>query len=184
MRAPQHRHDREPLILVQESNRAIGTASKRIVHAKGLLHRAFSIFLVDARGRILLQRRQLTKYHSGGLWANTCCGHPQPGETTRAAARRRLREELGMSAALEFRFHARYRARLGPDMHENELVYIYFGRIEGRAVPNHEEASELDLLSLPRLRKRCAAQPAAFTVWLRHYLTHHYEELALAVRDL
>jgi isopentenyl-diphosphate Delta-isomerase len=97
---------------------------------------------------------------------------------------RRLREELGMRANLEFRFHARHRARLGMDLHENELVYVYFGRIEGRAVPNHAEASELDLLCLPRLRERCEAQPATFTVWLRHYLTHHYAELARAVRDL
>src|SRR5690242_13674137 len=77
----------EQLILVDETNRAIGTAGKTVVHRKGLLHRAFSIFLVDERGRVLLQRRSPTKYHSGGLWANSCCGHPRPGERTSSAAR-------------------------------------------------------------------------------------------------
>ena len=79
----------ETLILVDARNRRVGTASKRTVHEQGLRHRAFSIFLVDPAGRILLQQRAATKYHSGGLWANSCCGHPRPGERTEAAAQRR-----------------------------------------------------------------------------------------------
>ena len=86
----------ERLILVDEKNRAIGVGEKTPVHRAGLLHRAFSIFIVDDQGRILLQRRSRQKYHSGGLLANSCCGHPRPGETTQAAARRRLTEELGI----------------------------------------------------------------------------------------
>ena len=93
MKAPKGSN--EPLILVDESNRAIGAAPKQAIHVAGLLHRAFSIFMVDARGRILLQQRNPRKYHSGGLWANSCCGHPRPGERTVTAARRRLNEELG-----------------------------------------------------------------------------------------
>ena len=85
----------EELILVDSRNRALGEAEKWAVHKKGLLHRAFSIFLVDHEGRLLLQRRSAIKYHSAGLWANSCCGHPRPHERTLAAARRRLREELG-----------------------------------------------------------------------------------------
>src|SRR5690349_14443430 len=96
----------ENLILVDERNRAIGREEKWAVHKQGRLHRAFSIFLVDARGRLLLQRRSRAKYHSAGQWANSCCGHPRPGERTLAAARRRLREELGAGAALQFGFRA------------------------------------------------------------------------------
>src|SRR5262245_24219746 len=112
----------EQLILVDERNRAVGTGGKDAIHRKGLLHRAFSIFIVDARGRILLQQRNPKKYHSGGLWANSCCGHPRPGERTVVAARRRLNEELGLTAALSFAFFARYRADLDHGMQENEFV--------------------------------------------------------------
>src|SRR5213080_4797375 len=102
----------EQLILVDERNRAGGHAGKTAVHRQGLLHRAFSIFVVDDAGRLLLQRRSLQKYHSGGLWANSCCGHPRPGERTVSAARRRLNEELGVANDLEFGFFARYDAGL------------------------------------------------------------------------
>jgi isopentenyl-diphosphate delta-isomerase len=183
MNASTHLHE-EPLILIAESNRAIGTAGKLTVHAQGLLHRAFSIFLVDSGGRILMQRRQITKYHSGGLWANTCCGHPRPGERTRAAAARRLREEMQIDADLQFRFHTRYQADLGGGMHENELVYVYFAPLHGETSPNPEEASAIELLSLARLRQACAAAPASFAVWLHHYLVNHYREIALAVNAI
>ena len=126
----------EPLILVDERNRAVGTAGKMAVHRAGLLHRAFSIFIVDARGRIVLQRRSAKKYHSAGLWANSCCGHPRPGERTLAAAHRRLHEELGISSPLVFGFYARYQADLDHGMHENEFVYVYFGPLIGELAPN------------------------------------------------
>src|SRR5262245_60091810 len=102
----------ERLILVDERNRAAGVGGKNAVHRKGLLHRAFSIFIVDDKGRLLLQKRSATKYHSGGLWANSCCGHPRPGEPTVTAARRRLAEELAIEAPLTFGFFSRYRAAL------------------------------------------------------------------------
>src|SRR5215207_10202007 len=102
----------EQLILVDEGNRATGAAGKTAVHRDGLLHRAFSIFLVDDRARLVLQQRNPKKYHSGGLWANSCCGHPRPGERTMTAARRRLSEELGVTAALSFGFFSRYRTPL------------------------------------------------------------------------
>ena len=101
----------EQLILVDERNRATGSAGKTAIHRSGLLHRAFSIFMVDGRGRIVLQQRSREKYHSGGLWANSCCGHPRPGERTYPAARRRLGEELGVTGELSFGFFARYRGR-------------------------------------------------------------------------
>jgi len=87
---------RERVILVNEHDVVVGQAEKQAAHRAGALHRAFSVFVQDGAGRVLLQRRALSKYHSGGLWSNTCCGHPRPGEDTRAAAARRLREEMGL----------------------------------------------------------------------------------------
>jgi isopentenyl-diphosphate Delta-isomerase len=172
----------EKLILVDERNRATGTAGKTKVHRQALLHRAFSIFLVDTRGRLLLQKRQTTKYHSAGLWANACCGHPRPGERTLVAARRRLDEELGVASTLVFGFFARYRAALGRDMHENEFVYVYFGPLAGRPHPNSAEISDIDLLSVDELQRRIERNPASFTAWLKHYFVQHSAEIATASR--
>jgi isopentenyl-diphosphate Delta-isomerase len=170
----------EPLILVNERNRALGTAGKEAVHREGALHRAFSIFLVDARGRILLQQRSPRKYHSGGLWANSCCGHPRPGERTLAAARRRLNEELGVRDPLSFGFFARYRADLDHGMRENELVYMYFGRLLSAPKPNPDEVAQVELASLREIEKRIREQPRSFTYWMQHYVRNHRAEIARA----
>ena len=167
----------EKLILVDENNRARGSAGKTTVHRRGLLHRAFSIFLLDDRGRIVLQRRNPNKYHSGGLWANSCCGHPRPGERTMPAARRRLYEELGTASALRFGFFARYRAELDHSMHENELVYIYFGRLNGALNPDPSEIADTSLLSPDEIVGRIKREPAAFTVWLKHYFHTHRADI-------
>src|ERR1700732_3402287 len=152
----------EPLILVDESNRALGAAPKQSIHLQGLLHRAFSIFMVDDRGRILLQRRNPKKYHSGGLWANSCCGHPRPGERTITAARRRLNEELGVTSALSFGFFARYRTELDNDMHENELVYVYFGRLTSQPRPDPAEVADVAHLSCDEISRRIKRDPSGF----------------------
>src|SRR5262245_38979296 len=159
----------EQLILVDERNRAVGAGGKDAVHRKGLLHRAFSIFIVDARGRILLQQRNPKKYHSGGLWANSCCGHPRPGERTVSAARRRLHEELGLTEALSFAFFARYRAELDHGMQENEFVYVYFGALAGEPRADPAEVANVDLQSVGEIDRRIRREPATFTYWLRHY---------------
>jgi isopentenyl-diphosphate delta-isomerase len=168
----------DKLILVDERNRATGTAGKTLVHRQGLLHRAFSIFLVDRSGRLLLQKRQRGKYHSPGLWANSCCGHPRPGEQTIRAAHRRLREELGVASTLTFGFFARYRATLDAGMHENEFVYVYFGPFKGRAKPDPTEISDIALLRVNEIRRRIAREPASFAAWLRHYFEHHDGQIA------
>ena len=167
----------EMLILVDEHNRAIGRAGKRKIHALGLLHRAFSIFLVDAAGRLLLQQRSRAKYHSGGLWANSCCGHPQPGERTQTAARRRLGEELGASATLRFGFRARYRTALANGLVENEIVYVYFGVAPGRLHPDPAEVESVKPLSLATLHADIARHPRRYAYWLRHYLKNHAAEI-------
>ena len=172
----------EKLILVDERNRAIGTAGKTKVHRRALLHRAFSIFLIDAHGRLLLQQRQRTKYHSAGLWANACCGHPRPGERTVVAAHRRLREELGIGSALTFGFFARYRAALDNGMHENEFVYVYFGPLAGTPKPNPVEVLDVALSTVEQVRRQIARDPTSVTVWLRHYFAEHYADIARASR--
>lgn len=167
----------EDLILVNERDRATGRGEKLAVHTAGRLHRAFSIFLVDADGRILLQRRQRTKYHSGGLWANTCCGHPRPGERTLGAAKRRLREEMGVTARLHFGFRARYRAEFANGLRENEIAHIYFGLLPANVQPDPAEVMAVAPLTLTALKRDITAHPGKYSFWLKHYLQHHEREL-------
>ncbi|MSU50097.1 MAG: isopentenyl-diphosphate Delta-isomerase [Opitutus sp.] len=171
----------EDLILVNTQNRAVGRAEKRAVHETGLLHRAFSIFLVDAEGQILLQRRSQAKYHSGGLWANSCCGHPRPGEHTRQAASRRLAEELGATTTLQFGFRARYCTALPNGLTENEIVYVYFGGIPAGLAPNPDEVSALQRMSLAELQRDIAAHPRRYAYWLRYYMKNHYAAIGRGV---
>jgi isopentenyl-diphosphate delta-isomerase len=168
----------EQLILVDERNHAVGIDGKDAVHRKGLLHRAFSIFLADAQGQIVLQQRSLQKYHSGGLWANTCCGHPRPGERTVSAARRRLNEELGVSATLSFGFFSRYRANLDHGMQENEYVYVFFGKLSDEPHPDPAEVAAVQSLSVDELKRRIGKSPGSFTYWLRHYFDNHLADIA------
>ncbi len=171
----------EQLILVDERNHAVGTDGKDVIHRRGLLHRAFSIFLADAQGQIVLQQRNRQKYHSGGLWANTCCGHPRPGERTVSAARRRLHEELGVTATLSFGFFSRYRADLDHGMQENEYVYVFFGRLSGEARPDPAEVAAVQSLPLDEIKRRIGKDPQAFTYWLRHYFDNHLADIARQV---
>jgi len=174
----------EPLILVDDRNRAIGQAGKQDVHTAGRLHRAFSIFLVDRDGRMVLQRRSRAKYHSGGLWANSCCGHPRPGERTHAAARRRLGEELGATAALHFGFRARYRTELANGLIENEVVYVYFGVAPARLAPDPSEVMSVATMGLPELNADITRHPRRYAYWLRYYLKNHYAAIRRGVAGL
>jgi isopentenyl-diphosphate Delta-isomerase len=178
VRAKSGTNSDEPLILVDEANRATGSQGKTAVHRAGLLHRAFSIFLVDERGRLVLQQRSRKKYHSGGLWANSCCGHPRPGERTIAAARRRLNEELGVSAALSFGFFSRYRTELDNGMQENELVYVYFGQLSSAPRPDPAEIADVAFLSCGEVARRIERDPNAFAFWFKHYFRNHGAEIA------
>jgi isopentenyl-diphosphate delta-isomerase len=168
----------EQLILVDECNRAVGTAGKDAIHRAWQLHRAFSIFMVDERGRLLLQQRNPRKYHSGGLWANSCCGHPRPGERTLSAARRRLNEELGVTGELSFGFFSRYRTDLDHGMQENEFVYVYFGALRMPTQPNPAEVSRVEFLSLSEIEQRIRSKPDSFAYWLRHYVRRHRTDIA------
>lgn len=171
----------EDLILVTERNRAIGRAEKRAVHEAGLLHRAFSIFLVNSNGQLLLQRRSRAKYHSAGLWANSCCGHPNPGEATARAARRRLGEELGAGAALRYAFRARYCTVLPNGLTENEIVYVYFGAAPKAYNLNPAEVSAIGWKTLPELLADIERHPRRYAYWLRYYMKNHYASIRRAV---
>jgi isopentenyl-diphosphate Delta-isomerase len=171
----------EELILVDERNRAVGRAEKWAVHKAGHLHRAFSIFLVDRDGRLLLQRRSRAKYHSAGLWANSCCGHPRPGERTASAARRRLGEELGATVPLRFAFTARYCTSLPNGLTENEIVYVYFGSAPAALSPNPAEVSAIAWEKLPQLQADIAHHPRRYAYWLRYYMKNHYAAIRAAI---
>jgi isopentenyl-diphosphate delta-isomerase len=169
------------LILVDRNNRALGSLGKKAVHERGLRHRAFSIFLIDQCGRMLLQQRHPSKYHSGGLWANTCCGHPRWGETMMRAARRRLSEELGMAAPLQLGFRTHYDARFENGLVENEEVTVLFGPCCEIPRPDPTEIMETRFVSLDELQDELRAEPSNFAVWLHHYVTKHPAELAMGV---
>ena len=119
------------LVAVDAHDRPTGTVHKIRAHREGILHRAFSIFVFDDADRLLLQRRALRKYHSGGLWSNTCCSHPRPGEQVLDAAHRRLREEMGFDCALDTAFSFVYRAELEGGLVEHEYDHVLLGRLAG-----------------------------------------------------
>lgn len=156
----------EQVILVDEHDEEIGVADKLNAHRIGHLHRAISVFVFDTRGRLLLQRRAAGKYHSGGLWSNTCCSHPRPGESSPVAAQRRLWEEMGFGCDLTERFSFVYRAVLSNQLIENEYDHVFFGRFDGVPVPNRDEADDWMWMDLSRLRVDLKQRPDAYTFWL------------------
>ncbi|MGO1003131.1 isopentenyl-diphosphate Delta-isomerase [Lysobacter sp. CA196] len=158
----------EMLILVDGEDQAIGVGEKMQVHQQGLLHRAFSVFVFDAQGRWLLQRRADGKYHSGGLWSNSCCGHPREGEAIDAAARRRLGEEMGFECELRHVARITYRLDVSDGLIEHEYDHVFVGGYDGRPQPDPAEASDWAWKTLPELWAALAGQPQDFSRWLRH----------------
>jgi isopentenyl-diphosphate Delta-isomerase len=161
----------ERVILVDSEDNEIGTAEKLSAHRDGLLHRAISVFVMNEAGEMLLQRRADGKYHSAGLWSNTCCSHPRPGEQPIDAARRRLREEMGISCELRPAFSFTYRADFDSGLTEHELDHVFVGTVaeserEGaRPAPHPEEVSDWRWIGLPDLERELAEDPTRFTVW-------------------
>ncbi|MBC7931800.1 MAG: isopentenyl-diphosphate Delta-isomerase [Rubrivivax sp.] len=157
----------EQVILVDEQDRELGASEKLRAHAEGVLHRAFSVFVFDRAGRLLLQRRASAKYHSGGLWSNTCCGHPRPGEETAAAAHRRLREEMNFDCELRAAFGFVYRAELDNDLVEHEYDHVFVGEFEGSPAPDPSEVEEWKWVSMDDLRRGLRDEPSQYSYWLR-----------------
>jgi isopentenyl-diphosphate Delta-isomerase len=157
----------ERVVLVNERDEAIGTMEKLEAHQKGVLHRAFSVFVFNDRGEVLMQQRAHGKYHSAGLWTNTCCSHPRDHESTRVGATRRLAEEMGIHCALEHAFTFLYRSDVGQGLIEHELDHVFVGYSEGPAHPAPAEVSDVAWMSLTDLDAALDERPEQFTAWLR-----------------
>ncbi|HRD53105.1 MAG TPA: isopentenyl-diphosphate Delta-isomerase [Flavobacteriales bacterium] len=168
----------EQVVLVNERDEAIGTMGKLRAHQEGALHRAFSVFLFDDQGRLLLQQRAAGKYHSAGLWTNTCCSHPRAHESIADAARRRLQEEMGIAAEMEQRFSFIYRAALDNGLQEHELDHVLFGRFTGSVTPDPSEVDNWKYVSPEALDEDLRNHPERYTVWLRECWQRVREELA------
>jgi isopentenyl-diphosphate delta-isomerase len=161
------------VILVDKNDTETGLMSKTEVHEKGLLHRAVSVFIINTSGDWLIQRRAFDKYHSAGLWTNTCCSHPLPGESTEDAAKRRLFEEMGMECDLIPLFNFTYREILENGLIEHELDYVFLGISDKSPVINDLEVSEYKYFSYEELKNEISKNPENFTVWFRKI----YEEV-------
>lgn len=157
----------EMLILVDADDNSMGSQSKMQIHQQGLLHRAFSIFIFDSQGRLLLQQRAFSKYHSAGLWTNSCCGHPRWGESTQAAAQRRLQEEMGFSSELQPVSSFTYRAEVPGNLIEHEFDHIYVGLFDGEPQAAPEEAHSWLWIDVQPLMDEIKLNPDKFTVWFR-----------------
>jgi isopentenyl-diphosphate Delta-isomerase len=155
------------VILVDEHDREIGTMEKLAAHIEGRLHRAISVYVFNSRDELLLQRRASTKYHCGGLWTNTCCGHPLPGEGNADAAQRRLREEMGLTCPLSAMFEFSYRATLPDGLVEHEYGHIFFGRSDRLPVPNPSEADAFMYRSLDDIQRGFKRTPEMYTPWFQ-----------------
>jgi isopentenyl-diphosphate delta-isomerase len=157
----------EKIILVDEKDREIGTGEKTKVHEDGRLHRAFSVFVFNSKGETLLQRRTKSKYHSGGLWTNTCCSHPRAGEKLEESVHRRLKEEMGFDVPLKEIFSFIYKVKFGNGLTEHELDHVFVGRFDGKPVPDPEEAEGWKWVSLDELKKDVQRNPDIYTYWLK-----------------
>jgi len=170
------------LILVNEADEPIGVMEKIEVHKKALLHRAFSIFIFNHKNQLLLQQRALSKYHSAGLWSNTCCSHPEPGEETAVSASRRLKEEMGFEAPLKFAFQLIYKAEFDNQLTEHELDHVFVGRYDGDVFPNQDEVNETVYLSIEDVLSEMKTKPQMFTEWFKIILprlAHHIKETGI-----
>ena len=158
----------ERVILVDRTDQPIGLMDKLQAHVEGRLHRAFSVFIFDREGRMLLQQRALDKYHTPGLWTNACCSHPREGEDTLEAALRRLQEELGLTKVqLTKAFHYYYQAPVGDELIEHELDHVFVGQWEGDLTFNPKEVNATQWISFEELQTWIQKSPQSFTPWFR-----------------
>lgn len=157
----------ENVILVDDQDNQIGSMPKMEAHVKGILHRAFSIFIFNTKGELLLQQRAFDKYHSGGKWTNTCCSHPRLGEETIDAANRRLMEEMGMECNIYHTFSFQYQAELLEGMIENEFDHVYFGLSDQLPVINPSEVESYQYMRMDMLLEQIESHPENYTAWLK-----------------
>ena len=166
------------VVLVNELDEEVGTMEKLEAHQKGMLHRAFSVFVFNDKNELLLQRRAFGKYHSEGLWTNTCCSHPAPGETLVEAGKRRMKEEMGMDIAPEPLFSFIYRAELDNYLIEHELDHVLVAFSDETPHLNPEEAISFKWMSLEEIKKDMAMHPHNYTEWFKIIIEQHFKELS------
>jgi isopentenyl-diphosphate Delta-isomerase len=155
----------EEVILVNEQDEQVGSMEKMEAHYKGALHRAFSVFIFNNKGEMLLQQRAITKYHSGGLWTNACCSHPRPGESTNEAADRRLQEELGFSTSIKKIFDFKYNASFNNGLIEHEFDHVYVGNFQGQVKPNPSEVQDYCYMTMKDILASTQSHPHKYTAW-------------------
>ncbi|HSR67390.1 MAG TPA: isopentenyl-diphosphate Delta-isomerase [Acidobacteriota bacterium] len=155
------------VVVVDRSGRQVGVCDKIEAHRRGLLHRAFSIFIFNSQGQLLLQRRALSKYHSRGLWSNSCCSHPRPGGVLIREAQLRLLEEMGFTCALREMFTFTYSAQVEAGLREHEVDHVLAGRHDGGAEPNPREVAEWAWKDVRTLRQEIRDRPSDYTAWLK-----------------
>jgi isopentenyl-diphosphate Delta-isomerase len=159
--------EKQEVILVDEQDQVLGTMEKMEAHRQGVLHRAFSVFVFDSKGRMLLQQRAAHKYHGGLLWSNACCSHPYPEEDTLYAAHRRLGEELGFNTALTEIFSFTYKAEVENGLIEHEFDHVFAGEYSGTVIPNAAEVANYCFSPMADIKAALQDRPGKFTSWFR-----------------
>lgn len=157
----------EKVILVDKNDQELSSMEKQEAHIKGLLHRAFSVFIFNDKNELLLQRRAVKKYHSGGLWTNTCCSHPRQKEKTLDAAKRRLVEEMGMRCDLKKQFDFIYKAKLDNNLYEHEFDHVFFGFSNDLPQINTKEVEEYTYKTLEVIGNEIKTNPEKYTEWFK-----------------
>ena len=167
----------EKVILVDKNDNQVGLMPKLEAHEKGLLHRAFSIFIFNSRYELLLQKRASSKYHSGGLWTNTCCSHPREGEDTLDAANRRLDEEMGIKTSLRKVYDFIYKAELDNQLTEHEFDHVFYGVCDRDPILNKDEAEDFKWVDMETLNNDIMKSEDNYTVWFRIAFEYFYNYL-------
>jgi isopentenyl-diphosphate Delta-isomerase len=157
----------QEVILVNVEDEEVGSMEKLEAHRKGLLHRAFSVFIFDKKGRMLLQQRALQKYHGAHLWTNACCSHPYPGEKVNTAAERRLKEELGFVTGIQEIFSFIYKADVENNLIEHEYDHVFAGEYEKDIYPNEAEVANVDYREMVDIKRDIEISPSHYTSWFK-----------------
>lgn len=172
--------EEEQVILVNERDEQIGTMAKMEAHEKALLHRAFSVFIMNERGETMLQQRAADKYHSPLLWTNTCCSHQREGESNLVAGKRRLTEEMGFSVELEELFSFIYKAPFDNGLTEHELDHVMIGSYNGRPKINPDEVADWKWMKLEEIKESIASDPQLYTAWFKIIFEKFYNHISKA----
>lgn len=167
----------EQVVLISENDEVLGLMEKMQAHENGILHRAFSVFLFNDKGEMLLQKRAADKYHSPNQWTNACCSHPRSGETYLEAANRRLKEELGIETELTPKFHFIYKADVGGNLWEHELDHVFIGNFQEDFDLNKDEVAEVRYISMEDLDREIKENPENFTEWFKIILEEYKHHL-------